>query len=133
MIDLIITTKYSRGNSTTFPNRHNKLRERALPSAVNISRFSPWGLRFSPWALRSSFLGLRFRNTRRQTLLTKHRGRKEAATKYYNYTANKAYEEREHRLSMFQQNAVNRIGSETDEDSSRGKFTVKIIRSSMQR
>ena len=133
MIDLIITTKYCRGNSTTFPNRHNKLRERALPSAVNISRFSPWGLRFSPWALRSSFLGLRFRNTRRQTLLTKHRGRKEAATKYYNYTANKAYEEREHRLSMFQQNAVNRIGSETDEDSSRGKFTVKIIRSSMQR
>ena len=133
MIDLIITTKYCRGNSTTFPNRHNKLRERALPSAVNISRFSPWGLRFSPWGLRSSFLGLRFRNTRRQTLLTKHRGRKEAATKYYNYTANKAYEEREHRLSMFQQNAVNRIGSETDEDSSRGKFTVKIIRSSMQR
>ena len=154
MIDLIITTKYCRGNSTTFPNRRNKLRERALPSAVSISRFSPWGLRFSPWGLRfspwglrfsprglrfspwglrSSFLGLRFRNTRRQTLLTKHRGRKEAATKYYNYTANKAYEEREHRLSMFQQNAVNRIGSETDEDSSRGKFTVKIIRSSMQR
>ena len=140
MIDLIITTKYCRGNSTTFPNRHNKLRERALPSAVNISRLSPWGLRFSPWSLRfspwglrSSFLGLRFRNTRRQTLLTKHRERKEAATKYYNYTANKAYEEREHRLSMFQQNSVNRIGSETDEDSSRGKFTVKIIRSSMQR
>ena len=154
MIDLIITTKYCRGNSTTFPNRHNKLRERALPSAVNISRFSPWGLRFSPWSLRcspwslrfspwglrfspwglrSSFLGLRFKNTRRQTLLTKHRGRKEAATKYYNYTANKAYEEREHRLPMFQQNAVNRIGSETDEESSRGKFTVKIIRSSMQR
>ena len=92
VIDLIITTKYCRGNSTTFPNRHNKLRERALPSAVNISRFSPWGLRFSPWGLRSSFLGLRFRNTRRQTLLTKHRGRKEAATKYYNYTANKADE-----------------------------------------
>ena len=43
MIDLIITTKYCRGNSTTFPNRRNKLRERALPSAVNISRFSPWG------------------------------------------------------------------------------------------
>ena len=48
MIDLIITTKYCRGNSTTFPNRRNKLRERALPSAVSISRFSPWGLRFSP-------------------------------------------------------------------------------------
>ena len=64
-------------------------------------RFSPWGLRFSPWGLRSSFLGLRFRNTRRQTLLTKHRGCKEAATKYYNYTANKAYEEREHRLPIF--------------------------------
>ena len=38
---------------------------------------------------------------------TKHRGCKEAATKYYNYTANKADEEREHRLPMFQQNAVN--------------------------
>ena len=34
---------------------------------------------------------------------------------------------------MFQQNAVNRIRNETDEESSRGKFTVKIIRSSMQR
>ena len=44
---------------------------------------------------------------RRQTLSTKHRGCKEAATKYYNYTANKADEEREHRLPMFQQNAVN--------------------------
>ena len=91
MIDLIITTKCCRENSTTFPNRRNKLRERALPSAVSISRFSPWGLRFSPrdlcfspgglrfspwglrfspWGLRfslcglrSSFLGLRFRNT----------------------------------------------------------------------
>ena len=77
MIDLIITTKYCRGNSTTFPNRRNKLRERALPSAVSISRFSPWGLRFSqrglrfspwglrfsPWGLRASLLGLRFRNT----------------------------------------------------------------------
>ena len=67
MIDLIITTKYCRGNSTTFPNRRNKLRERALPSAINISRFSPsglrlspWGLRFSPWALRFSPRGLGF-------------------------------------------------------------------------
>ena len=87
MIDLTITTKYCRTNSTTFPNRRNKLRERALPSAVSISRFSPWGLRFSPrglrfsprglrfspWGLRfsprglrSSFLGLRFSNTPRQ-------------------------------------------------------------------
>ena len=70
---------------------------------------------------------------RRQTLSTKHRGCKEAATKYYNYTVNKGDEEREHRLPMFQQNAVNRIRNETDEESSRGKFTVKIIRSSMQR
>ena len=73
MIDLIITTKYCRGNSTTFPNRCNKLRERALPSAVSISRFSqrlrfsPWGLRFSqrglsfsPWGLRFSQRGLGF-------------------------------------------------------------------------
>ena len=37
MIDSIITTKYCRGNSTTFPNRRNKIRERALPSAVSIS------------------------------------------------------------------------------------------------
>ena len=50
---------------------------------------------------------------RRQTLSTKHRGYKEAATKYYNYTANKADKEREHRLPMFQQNAVNRIRNET--------------------
>ena len=63
--------------------------------------------------------------------LTKHRGCKEAAAKYYNYTANKAEEEREHRLSMLQQDAVNRIRNETDEESSRGKFTVKIIGSSM--
>ena len=70
---------------------------------------------------------------RRQTLSTKHRGCKEAATKYYNYTANKADEEREHRLPMFQENAVNRTRTETDEESTRGKFTVKIIRSSMQR
>ena len=78
MIDLIITTKYCRGNSTTFPNRSNKLQERALPSAVSIShfsfyisprglrlsprglRFSPRGLRFSPWGLRFSPRGLRF-------------------------------------------------------------------------
>ena len=67
MIDLIITTKYCRGNSTTSPNRRNKLRERALPSAVSISRFSPCGLRFSlrglrfsPWCLRFSPWGLRF-------------------------------------------------------------------------
>ena len=60
MIDLIITTKYCGGNSTTFPNRRNKLRERALPSAVSISRFSPWGLRFSPRVLRFSPWGLRF-------------------------------------------------------------------------
>ena len=60
MIDLIITTKYCRGNSTPFPNRRNKLRERALPSAVGISRFSPWGVRFSPWSLRFSPWGLRF-------------------------------------------------------------------------
>ena len=60
MIDLTITTKYCRGNSTTFPNRRNKLRERALPSAVSISRFSPWGLRFSPRGLRFSPWGLRF-------------------------------------------------------------------------
>ena len=60
MIDLIITTKWCRGNSTTFPNRRNKLRERALPSVVNISRFSPWALRFSPRDLRFSQKGLRF-------------------------------------------------------------------------
>ena len=60
MIDLIITTKYCRGNSTTFPNRRNKLRKRALPSAVSISRFSPWGLRFSPRGLRFSPRVLRF-------------------------------------------------------------------------
>ena len=63
-------TACCRGNSTTFPNRHNKLREQALPSAVSISRFSPWslrltrfnqrGLRFSPWGLRFSPRGLRF-------------------------------------------------------------------------
>ena len=41
MIDLINTTKYCRGNYTTFPNRRNKLQERALPSAVSISRISP--------------------------------------------------------------------------------------------
>ena len=39
---------------------------------------------------------------------------KDAATKYYNYTANKADEEREHRLATFQQNAVNRIDIFTD-------------------
>ena len=60
MIDLIITTKWCRGNSTTFPNRRNKLRERALPSVVNISRFSPWALRFSPRDLRFSPRDLRF-------------------------------------------------------------------------
>ena len=60
MIDSIITTKYCRGNSTTFPNRRNKLRERVLPSAVNISRFSSRGLRFSPRGLRFSSWGLRF-------------------------------------------------------------------------
>ena len=74
MIDLIITTKYCRGNSTTFPDRRNKLREQVLPSAVSSSRFSswglgfsqrglrfsPWGLRFSPWGLRFSPWGLRF-------------------------------------------------------------------------
>ena len=93
MIDLIITTKYCRGNSTTFPNRRNKLRERALPSAVNISRFSPWGhgvfvlvkgvfvlvhgvfvlvhgvfvLVQGVLGLRSSCLGLRFSNTRKES------------------------------------------------------------------
>ena len=61
------------------------------------------------------------------------RGCKEAATKYWNYTGNKADEDREHRLPMFQQNAGNRIRSETDGESSTGMFTVKIIRSSMQR
>ena len=50
----------------------------------------------------------------------------EAATKYYNYTANKADEQREHRLPTFQQNAVNRIHNETNEEPSRGNFTVKI-------
>ena len=60
MIDLIITTKYCRGNSTTFPNRRNKLRERALSSAVSICRFSPWGFRFSPRGLRFSPLVIRF-------------------------------------------------------------------------
>ena len=50
-------------NTTTFPNRRNKLRERVLPSAGSISRFSQRGLRFSPRGLRSSFLGLRFSNT----------------------------------------------------------------------
>ena len=50
-------------NTTTFPNRRNKLRERVLPSVGSISRFSQRGLRFSPRGLRSSFLGLRFSNT----------------------------------------------------------------------
>ena len=40
---------------------------------------------------------------------------KETATKYYNYTANEADEDREHRLTTFQQNAVNRIRIETEE------------------
>ena len=40
---------------------------------------------------------------------------KEAATKYYNYTANEADEVREHRLPTFQQNAVDRIRNETEE------------------
>ena len=40
---------------------------------------------------------------------------KEAATKYYNYTANEAHEVREHRLPTFQQNAVNRIRNEAEE------------------
>ena len=46
-----------------------------------------------------------------------HRPRicKEAATKYYNYTANEADEEREHQLPKLQQNAVNRICKETEE------------------
>ena len=56
VIDLIITIlinciwKYCRGNSTTLPNRGNKLRKRALPVAVSIYSFSvsPRGLRFSP-------------------------------------------------------------------------------------
>ena len=43
-------------NYCTIPN---KLRERALPLAVSISRFSPWGLRFSPRGLRFSPWGLR--------------------------------------------------------------------------
>ena len=60
MIDLIITTKYCRGNFTTFPNRRNKLRKRALPSAISISRFNPWGRRFSQRGLRFSPKGLRF-------------------------------------------------------------------------
>ena len=60
MTDLIITTEYCRGNSTTFLNRRNKLRERALPLAVSISRFSPCGLRFSPRGLRFSQRGLGF-------------------------------------------------------------------------
>ena len=64
---------------------------------------------------------------RRKKLSAKDRGCKEAATKYNNYTANKADEEREHQLSTFQQNAVNRIRNETELEWSRGKFTVKII------
>ena len=57
---------------------------------------------------------------RRKKLSAKDRGCKEAATKYNNYTANKADEEREHRLSTFQQNAVNRIRNETELEWSRG-------------
>ena len=34
MIDLIITTKYCRGNSTTFPNRRNKLRSGHCPQRL---------------------------------------------------------------------------------------------------
>ena len=64
---------------------------------------------------------------RRQTLSAKDRGCKEAATKWNNYTANKADDEKEHRLPTFQQNAVNRIRNETDEESSRGKFTVSKL------
>ena len=41
--------------------------------------------------------------------------RKEAATKYYNYTAKKAVEEWTHRLLTFQQNDLNRIHNETKE------------------
>ena len=40
MIDLTITTKYCRGNSTTFPNRRNKLRSghctQRLASVVSV-------------------------------------------------------------------------------------------------
>ena len=62
-----------------------------------------------------------------QAMSTKGRECKEEATKYYNYSANKADEEREHRAPTFHQNAVNKIRNETDEESSRGKFKVKII------
>ena len=40
---------------------------------------------------------------------------KEAATKYYNYIANEADEEREQRLPTLQQNAVSRTHNETEE------------------
>ena len=68
---------------------------------------------------------LRGENDSKQS--TKGRECKEEATKYYNYSANKADEEREHRAPTFHQNAVNKIRNETDEESSRGKFKVKII------
>ena len=68
---------------------------------------------------------------RRQTLSTRARGCKEATTKYYNYTANEADEEREHRLPTFQRNAVNRIRNKTDED--REASLQSNLSSSMQR
>ena len=93
MIDLTITTKYCRGNSTTFPNRRNKFRSghcpQRLASVVLVKGFfvlvkgvfvlvhrvfvlvkgvfvlvhGVFVLVHGVLGLRSSFLGLRFSNT----------------------------------------------------------------------
>ena len=116
-----ITTQYSR-----------QIKEN---SKLDNSGFNKWLEIFAGKDLQTKLrktenVDFKFRasnGTSKQTLSIKGRGYKEAATKYYNYTANKADEEREHRLPTFQQNAVNRIRNETDEESSRGNFTAKII------
>ena len=65
MIDLTITTKYCRGNSTTFPNRRNKFRSghcpQRLASVVLVK--GVFVLVHGVLGLRSSFLGLCFSNT----------------------------------------------------------------------
>ena len=74
MIDLIITTKYCRGNSTTFPNRPNKLRDcpQRLASVVLVKGVfvlvhGVFVLVQGVLGLRSSCLGLRFSNTRKES------------------------------------------------------------------
>ena len=79
MIDLTITTKYCRGNSTTFPNRRNKLRSGHCPQrlasvvlahgvfvlvkGVFVLVHRVFVLVQGVLGVRSSFLGLHFSNT----------------------------------------------------------------------